>query len=325
MKRIFLLALLFVFVSAEAAAAKTTYIITNKRFNYVKLKEVKGGVAEGRNMTHPVSIDVDGLKAALASIKLSKRYIIKKEAENQQVFDESAINFLAPNMATAFSRATPVEEIVVSYLSKNPLFILRNDTLNIATCWISGNELHVKFNKLFAKISGDVDKRGNEAKAASKARGLRVDLELQPGQKFGVDDTSEIILDLDYNYVEAPKPDAKPTQGVTMKGDKKPFISPAPLEETPEVDNAAADEQEAKSMSKSRKNKKGETGYGSSHKKSPSVESSAPLSAPVSAPAEAAPVGGVKDRLQKLDELKKEGLITEKEYSQKKKEILKDL
>ncbi|HQG12955.1 MAG: hypothetical protein BWY40_01034 [bacterium ADurb.Bin270] len=325
MKRIFLLVVLFVFVSAEATAAKTTYIITNKRFNYVKLKEVKGGVAEGRNMTHPVNIDVDGLKAALASIKLSKRYIIKKEAENQQVFDESAINFLAPNMTTAFSRATPIEEIVVSYLSKNPFFILRNDTLNIATCWISGNELHVKFNKLFAKISGDVDKRGNEAKAASKARGLRVDLELQPGQKFGIDDTSEIILDLDYNYVEAPKPDAKPTQGVTMKGEKKPLISPTPLEETPEINDPATDKQETKGISKSRKSQKDEVGYENSRKKGPAIESSDSLSAPAPATVQTAPAGGVKGRLQELDDLKKEGLITEKEYSQKKKEILKDL
>jgi len=291
MKKVALFVLAMSIIGGSAWAAKTTYIVTNKRFNYVKLKEVKTGIAGERHMTHPVMIDEQGLKAALASVKLSRSYIIKKEIDTQRVFDDRAIEYLAPAMVKAFAQASPTDKIVISYLSKNPFFILRNDRLNIADAWVSGNELHLQFKKLYAKVTGDVDKRGNERRAASRARGLRVNLELGPGQKMAVGNTDEIVLSLNYNYVTVPEPDEVITEGVTMTGKKVPM-----------------DTRQATS---------GEVARAGSSKGTPAAVTMSPQPATSS--------GDAKARLQQLEELKKSGLINKREYQQKRKEILKGL
>lgn len=299
MKRILFGILAICFLVTTAYAAKTTYVATNKRFNYVKLKQVRGSVTEERAMTHPKKLNVEGLKAALASIKLSRNYIIKKEVDSQQVFDDRSLEFLAPNMVKAFEDATPMEEVVISYLSKDPIFILRNDRLNIADCWIHGEELHVDFKKLFAKVTGDVDKRGNERRAASRAKGLRVKLELGPGQKMAMSNPDEVVLDLNYNYVKAPELKKAPTKGVTMSGEEVPMAGVA-------ADASTSDEAEAQQMAAEGKAK-------------------AEIKAVEDATAGSSAASSAKARLKQLDELKKEGLINSKEYSEKRKKILDSL
>ncbi len=286
MKRtVLILMAMIVMWPALCSARKTTYIATDHRFNYVKLKEVKSKELAERNMTHPEQLDEVGLREALKSINLSRNYIIKKEVDTQRVFSDSAIDFLAPNFAKAFSQAKNNEEVVFSYLQKDPFFILRNDRLNLGRAWIDGNDLHIKFEKLYAKVTGDVDKRGNEAKAVARARGLRIKLELGPGQTMGVNDTSELILNLHYNYAEEVQPASIPTTTKTMAGEVVPIPGAA------ETSTA----------------KKGEI-----------ASNSTPT-------ATAADTDTIKERLETLEQLKKEGMITNKEYKEKRKEILKDL
>lgn len=295
MKKIILMVLALTLVSGLAFAEKTTYIVTNHRFNYVKIKEVNGKIAAERQMTQPKQIDEQGLRAALASVNLARTYLIKKEVDTQRVFDDSSIDFLAPALVKAFSQATESEEIVFAYLTKNPIFILRNDRLNICKAWIHGDELHIKFEKLYAKVTGDVDKRGNEAREISRAMGLRVRLELGEGQKLGVNDTDEVVLDMNYNYVKPPE-EKKIPQPATMSGEK-----PAQIEA------------EAAKPAKDVAPKKGDKDKNLKNK--------------AAAPVEVAPTQAntAKDRLEELNQLKKDGLIDKKEYDEKKKEILKEL
>ncbi len=82
LKPVVLLALAVVLAPAISCAAKSTYIATNHRFNYVKLKEVKASVAEERGMTHPATVDEQGLKIALEAIRLSRSFVIKKKVDS---------------------------------------------------------------------------------------------------------------------------------------------------------------------------------------------------------------------------------------------------
>ncbi len=293
MKRIVLLALAVCLLGPHVSyAAKTTYIATNHRFNYVKLKEVKNQVAAERNMTHPVQINEQGLREALRSVKLSRSYLIKKEVDTQSVFDDASVDFLAPNLAKAFSEANSREEVVFSYLMKNPLFILRNDRLNLGQMWISGDELHINFDKLYAKVTGDTDKRGNEGRAIARAQGLRIKLELGPGQQMSFNNPGEVILNLHYNYAEMPE-QAKPlpTTTKTMAGES--------------VAVPGMGEGQAGKASSS---------TGATMASNSAAEAGAAMGA-----------GSVKERLEALEVLKKEGMITNKEYMDKRKEILNDL
>jgi len=192
MKKGILLALSFICLCSSAYAAKTTYIVTNNKYNYVKLKEISVKEAELRAMTHPKKLDEEVLQKALATIRLSKRHLLVEKIVKQEVFDETALSFLVPNLLKAFEQASPTEEVVFSHLTKDPDFIFRKDLLTVASTWLEGDKLHISFNKLFARVLGDADNRG------SRKKGVRIQLELRPGQTLSTDDNDELIIDLAY-------------------------------------------------------------------------------------------------------------------------------
>ena len=129
-------------------------------------------------------------------MELSRRYVVSKEVDTQNVFEEDAVSFLAPTLVQAFAQAKANEEIVFSYLSKNPSFIIRNDRLTVASAWIEDDNLHLEFRKLYAKVVGDTDKRGNERRATNRSRGLRVSLELGEFQTMDLKRTDTLVVDL---------------------------------------------------------------------------------------------------------------------------------
>ena len=121
---------------------------------------------------------------------------------------------------------------------------------------------------------------------------------------LAVNDTDEVILDLNYNYVKQVEKKEEVREGVTMSGEKMPMAVPAP------ADAAVSDEREAKGMEAAYQKKKKE--------KVAAKEEAEILAADTTG-------NDVKGRLKKLEELHKEGLISKKEYKAKKKEILQDL
>ena len=282
MRKVVVLVLIAALWSSIAVAKKTTYIVTDHRFNYVKLVEVNAKEAGELGITQPRDIDDARMRAMLASIKMSRRHVISKEVDTQEAFDERSINYLAPALAKAFRQGSSNEVVVFSFLMKNPHFILRDDRLNLGRAWIHDNELHVKFDKLYAKLTGDTDAKGNEAKAIARARGLRTDLEFGPGQQAGEKNPEELVIDLNHDFVS----------------DATAIAAKAPAET----------EKETKSKKKGKKD-----------------IAKAEDQAATAAPAATAPADDVKGRLEALEQLKKDKLITEKEYKEKKKEILKDL
>ncbi len=268
MRKVLLFTLIVSLMPTACLAKKTTYITTNHRLNYVKVQEVKRDVAETRKMDHPRTISELQMRGILKSIKLNRRHLIEEKVKHDlSVFNEPAINFLAPAMVKAFKQAKPNEEVTFSFLVKDPIFVLRNDRINIADCWIHNNELHMKFHKLYAKVTGDIDKRGYSRRAVSRARGLRLAFEIGPGQKMGINDPKELVVDLNYDFTKA-----------------KPKL----LAETTDEFN------ESKAESRSSAGEKLVN-------------------------------DNIKKRLERLEDLKKEKLITQKEYDQKRKEILEEL
>ncbi len=283
MKKVMLLALIASLLPVSAMAKKTTYIVTNHRFNYVKLVEVKQKEADERGITQPKEFTEAQIRAVLSSVKMSRRHLMSKEVDTQEAFNESSINFLAPALVKAFREAKSTDEVVFSFLMKEPFFILRNDRLNLGRTWIHDNEMHITFDKLYAKVTGDVDARGHEAKAVTNSRGIRIELELQPGQTMDVKNSEELVVDLGHDF---------------------------------EADVAVADAAKAAEPQKEKKSKK-------SKKEVAKAEAEAEQAAAAAVPAQG--TQDVKTRLENLEQLKKDKLITDREYKEKKKEILKDL
>ena len=273
MKRTLLM--LLALLIAAPAFAKTTYVYTNYKLDWVKIEEARANLTGGGELSQPVIIPAEKMSSIIANLKLARSFILKKEAETQDIFSSDAAAFLGPKIADAFSKAQPNEQIDVSYLSRDARFSLKTDRITIMTMWVKNDQLHIYFNKLLAKMVGDFDKKGNYQKIIGQAKGLRVQLELSEGQSFG-ETVEELVIDLNHSAAAQ----------AAEKKDEKPA--------------------DAKKDQAVKKSEKSETPADAKAENLPSMQTP-------------------KERLQELEDLKANNLISEKEYKAKRKEILKDL
>jgi hypothetical protein len=276
------LALGFV-VSAAATARADDYIYKSKnKIDFIKLEKAKKDEKDG-GLDHPHTFTADQIKQVLSSIHFNKKILILKDIENRDLFDEKNVEFLAPYLVEAFQKAKPEQVVTISYFTRNSHFVIQDDRLTVMRTFVKSDGLHIKFQKIYAKMLGDRTTLGSAA-ATSQARGLRVSLELQPGQNRVSWDPEELVFDL-----------SQYTGG------------------------AIAAKVEPK-KEKGKKEKKGKEIVAEEAVK----ESSVPKKTAASEPASTGDKS-VKDRLKELDDLKKDEMITEKEYQAKRKELLKDL
>ncbi len=292
MKKLILI-LAICFISATAIA-KTTYIYTDHRFNSVKIESMSKSDAERRKPNQPFTISPDKMTALLKSVKLSRSFVLKKEVETQDVFDDRAVGFLASKISDALAQATNKDQIVISYLTKDPIFIMRNDRITIATLWMQGADLYINFEKLAAKLIGDYDKRGDFSKIIANAKGLRMSLEVRDGQSYG-ESTGMLVFDTNHDFNGKPVVEEDADESAVKPKAKEGKVVRQPSQDP-----------KGPQLIKRQKVKEGE------------------------AVAPAAPVVDVtpktaKERLKALDQLKEDGLINDKEYTQKRKEIIKGL
>lgn len=262
MKRILFL-LVFCFVTGTAFA-KTTYIYNNNRMNYVKIEGIHKDDLKICQPTQPATISEQKMRDILKAVRFSRTYILKEELEDERVFTDREINFFAPKVIEALSQATEKERVAISYVTKDPMFVMRNDRLTIAVLWVCGSDMHMRFEKLLAKLTGDYDKRSDYSKIIAQSRGLHISLELGDGQSYGRT-KDELVINLDYDFSE--EPPSVPVAAVSAGEKGKEVVAVQP-------------------------------------------------------PAEPKTT---KERLQELDNLKLDGLITEKEYKRKRKAIIEGL
>lgn len=190
---VFFLALVLLTPPAFVWAAKTTYVQTDRKFNYVKRVEVDEDRVKEKGITHPYTFSDLQIREMLSNIKLNRKTMFKNEAEEVVVFDGHALDYLAPYLVQAFKEAKPNEEIIFSVLSRKSTFLIRDDRMTIVGAWVSGGTLHLDFHKLMAKVSPNYDKMSDVSEAINRAQGLRVALEVGPGQQFG-ESTDEILV-----------------------------------------------------------------------------------------------------------------------------------
>lgn len=192
---ILVLALLLV-MPVVAQAKKTTYVFTDRKFNAVKLEELKKKeLKKLGELNHPFEIDPSVLRKNLAGIRVSRKILLSEKVTESEVFNAEALDRMLPHILRAFREATPKEGVTVSFLREEKKSLIRDDRLTIVDAWISGEKLHLKFHKLMAKIPNNYDRIGDVHQAINRAQGLRVSLDLQPGQEYGAG-TDELVMPL---------------------------------------------------------------------------------------------------------------------------------
>jgi hypothetical protein len=247
------------FVSSGAQAGETIYKSKNK-IDFIKLEKAKKAEREG-GISHPFTFTPDQMRSILSSVRFNKKIMLMKDIENRDLFDEANVEFLTPYLVEAFQKAKPEEAVVVSYFTRGSKLMVQNDRLTVMRAFVKDDGLHIKFTKIYAKMLGDRTTQGAAA-ASSNARGLRVSLELQPGQNRVSLEPEELTFDLAHYSaaVVAEKAVPKKEKAKTTSSQKEV------------VDDTS-----------------------------------------------------VRSRLKELDQLKADGVITEKEYQAKRKEVLKEL
>lgn len=184
-----------VFVVTTAHAG-TEYINTNRKLDFVKLVELTKKDQTDIHPQHPATVSIDKMRELLASLQISHTAFFKRtKITDRQVFDDYGVNYLAPYLAEALTRANNNQVVVFSYQHGNPKKIIDNDRFSTGKVWMEGTQLHIEFLKLMAKFTGDLSKRGYAEKVLGNAKGLRVALEAGPGQMLGASNASEIIFD----------------------------------------------------------------------------------------------------------------------------------
>ncbi|MBI2346249.1 MAG: hypothetical protein HYV03_05080 [Deltaproteobacteria bacterium] len=196
MRRWYLLMLGLSLVLPLPVGAGARYIYTNHKLDYVKLTPIPKKELSAKAPTHPATISTAKMREILAGIKLSRKLILSKEIETQEVYNDRAVNFLAPKLVEAFAQASLEEEVVFSWVWKDPRLLVRDDRFTAAKAWVKGNELHLEFLKVHAKLMGDYERGGNFDKAVNRAKSLRIALEPQPGQMLGASNAHELVIDM---------------------------------------------------------------------------------------------------------------------------------
>lgn len=230
-----LILLTAVLLPSLAWAAKTSYIYTDRKFHFVKRVEIGKKDLEDRTLNHPHNFTDFQLREMLAGLKFSREVLLKKEAEEKEVFSQANLDMMVPYLVQAFKDAKPDEEVVFSFITAKSKYLVRDDRLTIVRAWVEQETLHLNFRKLMAKVSNNWDKFSDVTQAMNRAQGIRVSLELGPGQQYGKT-TDEILLTApDASAVAAvvaePAPTAKEAAAQPMAQPMvQPMAQPASVE-----------------------------------------------------------------------------------------------
>ncbi|HKY63624.1 MAG TPA: SHOCT domain-containing protein [bacterium] len=296
MKKILTLFPILMFALSSPALAETIYKQPNNQANFVKIEKFKS--EDGETLNQPYNFDETQLRAILSSLKYGKKLILLKESKNRDLYEVEYIDKFVPYLVQAFAKAKPNQAVVWSVVQKRPYFIIRNDKLTIVRMWVVGSELHMDFIKTEAKLQGDYQAKTTGQKLIDEAKSIGVTIEPQQGQKFGLNSTDELIIDLKADW---------PTISANLAAEDERLRQEAEAEKAAKKGHRTANATPAAAAPTS---------------VTTTTSSSTAATKPAVSPVDQK---NAQTRLTELKSLKDKGLISEKDYEQKKAEILKDL
>ncbi len=271
---------------ATPVLAKEEYIY-RKNVNWVKVNDANPKNIPLGSLKHPNnSITVEQMEGMLLSIKINKDALIKKEVNSLEVFNAWEARQYSPLIVQALSQAGADQVVNFSLVHKRPIFILQKDYISIANVFVAPDGVHFQFSKLYAKIEGDYQAAHDMDKSLRKAHSMRLALDAGPGQMLAYTGTMEIVLDTNFDFV-------------TQAYDRL----------------AKAREEEEQSMLGKKASKKKDNALSEEQKLKPGVQISNTTSSS----------GDPTARLKKLENLKAQKLISDKEYQDLRKKILSEL
>ncbi len=204
-------------------ASNMNYIYRQKA-NWVVIEKASSKEVPLGSFKHPVnSINVNEMEAMMLSIKIDRKYLLKKEIETVDVFNSFEARKFAAFFVEALAKLDNDSVVNFAIIHKRPIFILQNDRISTGNLWVSDDGVHFQFSKLFAKIEGDYESSVNMDKSLRKAKTTRVSLAATPGQKLSYNSPTEIILEPTHDFISqttAERADDQVAENQVLKGSK---------------------------------------------------------------------------------------------------------
>ncbi|MBI2066988.1 MAG: hypothetical protein HYT77_03135 [Deltaproteobacteria bacterium] len=211
------------------ACSKGNYVYKSpNRLDWVRIAKAKKQ-ERGGGLRHPYDFDSRQMREILSSLRFNKKFLIQRDIEEQQLFQERHVEYLLPYLLQAFRRVGPEEVVSVSFFTQSRKYGLANDRLTIFRAYLQEDGLHLQFQKIYAKLIGDRTTQGS-LQATQEARGIGVTLELQPGQNRISWDPEEIVFDLNVFTKNGIRNNVKNTAGPKFSNPKPEKVPPKTLD-----------------------------------------------------------------------------------------------
>jgi hypothetical protein len=293
-------------IERDSAYGRVVATLHEGRFSYVRIETREPGAPLNQ---HPVSIDPVALRALLARVQLPA-------SDNEPLFNKDELDEIVPPLAQALARATPEQDVSFSVSGKHGL--LGPLALRLATTarvFFSDGAM----NLIFGLVRRDVE---------SQFRATGYQMALEPGKRAeAVDRTAKLSATPGATNRRADWLALDPK--ATVPAVAAPTLpTPALVVPAPAAATAPAAAPAASTLAPPAPAPAAAPPAAAAVPPPPATTAPPPPRAP--APAAAAPDAeamyrNVSERLKALQKLRDTGVITEQEYQEKRREVLKAL
>jgi hypothetical protein len=266
----------------DSAAARVVKTTYQGKYSFVRIEEREPGAPENQ---HPLNVAPEVLRATLAQILL-------KRNKPEPVFNEEELNEIAAPLAQALAQATPTQEVSLAVTGQHSGFgPLALRSVTTARVFQQGGQLNVILGLVRNEFEGQL-------------RGAGYLIAFEPGQRAKPVSSGITLL-------AAQGADATVQRNDWLKFARLPAATSAPVATVPAGVSAATP-----------------AAVPAPVPPPAAAAPTAPAAPALAAPASAPPVmndalyNKTAERLKALQRLRDDGLITEKEFQEKRKAIL---
>jgi hypothetical protein len=298
-------------VERDSAYGRVVATLHEGRFSYVRIETREPGAPLNQ---HPVSVDPVALRALLARVQLPG-------SKNEPLFNKDELDEIVPPLAQALARATPEQDVSFSVSGQHGL--LGPLALRLATTarvFFADNSMNLIFGLVRREVEAQFRATGYQMALEPGKRAEAVDRTVKLAATPGATNRRADWLVLDPKAaapaVAAP---ALPAPALVVPA---PAAAPAPASATAPAATPAAPATAAPPPAPA-----ASAPAAAAVPPPPATVAPQPprAPAPAAAPDAEALYRNTSERLKALQKLRDTGVITEQEYQEKRREILKAL
>ncbi len=297
-------------IERDSAADRVVAVVHEGKFSYIRLETREPGAALNQ---HPASVDPQALRGLLMRLQLPG-------SRAEQLFNDDELNELVPPLAQALARATPEQDVSFAISGQHGFMgPLAARVVTTARVFFQDGRLNLVFGLVRRDFESQFKATGYLIAFEPGKRAAPVDRKAQVVGAYGAEKrrTDWLVLD----------PKATPPATAVAAPVAPAVVVPAPVT-TPTAGASAGTAASTTSVAPA-----AATAAAPAVPPTPAATPPGPPPRTAGANAPAAPTApdaetiyrNVSERLKALDKLRASGLISEQEYQEKRRDLLRQL